>query len=299
MTIKQLHYFIAVAETKSFTHAARNYFIAQTAMSQQIHALEKELGFRLFHRTNRTVELTEAGQVLFDRLRPLVLKLEDAVHTASAVAGVENHVFRIGLSDQAVNRFLTDALQAFAQWEPTVTPLLLSDNHLMLLESLSEGSIDVMLLGSRYYTPRSMLTATELFTYQVLEYVLAVPASSPLAAQKAIQWSDLQGLRLVAYSPLRENQRGAQLFELLGAHGITADIFCSTRDVDTALLYVESELGCCLLPAHAAARANPAVKMLPVESDLRDTMLYIYHKDADNPLIPEFLSICRKKTRGS
>ena len=67
MTIKQIHYFIAVAETKSFTNAARNYFIAQTAMSQQISALEKELGFLLFHRSNRSVELTQAGQVLYDQ----------------------------------------------------------------------------------------------------------------------------------------------------------------------------------------------------------------------------------------
>ena len=68
MTIKQIHYFIAVAETKSFTNAARNYFIAQTAMSQQISALEKELGFLLFHRSNRSVELTQAGQTLYEQL---------------------------------------------------------------------------------------------------------------------------------------------------------------------------------------------------------------------------------------
>ena len=299
MTIKQLHYFIAVAETRSFTHAARNYFIAQTAMSQQIGALEKELGYRLFHRTNRSVELTEAGQVLFDRLRPLVLKLEDAVQTASAVAGVENHVFRIGMSDQAVNRFLTGALQVFSQQQPHVTPLLLSDNHLMLLESLADGSIDVMLLGRQFYTPKAMLAETELFSYQVLEYVLAVPASSPLAARKSIGWAELQGLRLIAHSPLRENQRGTQLAQLLHTHGVTAEIFCSTREVDTALIYVEAGMGCCLLPAYTADRSNSGVKMLPIESDLRDTMLLIHHKDADNPLIREFLAVCRQTMHGS
>ena len=89
MTIKQIHYFIAVAETKSFTNAARNYFIAQTAMSQQISALEKELGFLLFHRSNRSVELTQAGQTLYEQVRPLVLDLERAVEHASSVAGVQ------------------------------------------------------------------------------------------------------------------------------------------------------------------------------------------------------------------
>lgn len=294
MTIKQLHYFIAVAETRSFTHAARNYFIAQTAMSQQISALEKELGYRLFHRTNRSVELTEAGQVLFNQLRPLVLKLEDAVQAASAVAGVENQVFRIGLNDQAVNRFLSGPLSAFSQQEPHVTPMLVSDNHLMLLEALAEGAIDIMLLGQRFYAPRAMLTAAEVFSYPLLEYVLAVPATSPLAARRSISWAELQGLRLIAYSPLRENQQGAQLTDLLHAHGVSARIFCSTRSVDTAMIYVEAEMGCCLLPVYASSHADSGVRLLPLESECRDTMLLIHHKNAENPLIGEFLSVCRR-----
>ena len=299
MTIKQLHYFIAVAEARSFTHAARNYFIAQTAMSQQISALEKELGFRLFHRTNRTVELTEAGQVLFDRVRPLALELERALQDAAATAGVEKQVFRIGLNDQAVNRFATGAVGALARQEPDVSPLLIADNHLMLLESLIEGGIDVMLLGQQFYTPRAMLTATPLFTYQAMEYVLAIPAKAPLAQKDALEWSDLQGLSLIAYHPLRENQNGAQLRELLRDHDVSANIICSTRAVETALIYIEAGLGCCLLPAYAADRFNDGVRMVPMASDQRDTMLLIHRKDAANPLVGEFLSICRREMYGS
>ncbi len=299
MTIKQLHYFIAVAETRSFTHAARNYFIAQTAMSQQISALEKELGFRLFHRTNRTVELTDPGRVLFERVRPLVLDLENALHDASAEAGVEKQVFRIGLSDQAVNRFATGAVGAFARQEPHVMPLLIADNHLMLLESLSEDSIDVVLLGQRFYTPRAMLAATQLFTYQVLEYVLAVPAADPLAKKPQLAWADLQGLPLIAYSPLRENQQGLQLQELLSSHGVTAEILCSTRSVDTALIYVEAGLGYCLLPAYTADHTNDGIHMVSLASDLRDTMLLVHHRGAENPLVGEFLTICRREMHGS
>lgn len=299
MTIKQLHYFIAVAETHSFTHAARNYFIAQTAMSQQIGALEKELGFRLFHRTNRTVELTDAGKVLFDRVRPLALELENSLHEAAAVAGVEKQVFRIGLSDQAVNRFATGALSAFARQEPHVTPLLIADNHLMLLESLVQDGIDVVLLGQQFYTPRAMLAATKLFTYQVLEYVLAVPAADPLAERAQLTWPDLQGLNLIAYSPLRENQQGLQLQDLLSSHGVSAEILCSTRSVDTALIYVEAGLGYCLLPAYTADHANDGVHMVSLASEHQDTMLLIHHKGAENPLVGEFLSICRKEMHGS
>ncbi len=298
MTIKQLHYFIAVAEAKSFTHAARNYFIAQTAMSQQISAMEKELGFRLFHRTNRSVELTEAGAVLFRQVRPLALALEDALREAGAVAGVENQMFRIGLSDQAVNRFLAPALGAFSRLQPKVTPLLIADNPLVLQERVAEGGMDVLLVGRREYTPRAMLTAAELFSYQVLEYVLAVPSSSPLAEERYLTWERLQGLRLIAYSPLREDQQGQQLSALLQSHQVEAEIFCSTRAVETALLYVEAGVGCCLLPAFAGEQHNLDIRMVPMDTRLVDTMLLIHHKEAENPLVGEFLAVCRQSLTG-
>jgi DNA-binding transcriptional LysR family regulator len=299
MTIKQLHYFISVAETRSFTHAARNYFIAQTAMSQQISAMEKELGFRLFHRTNRTVELTEAGRVLFQRVRPLILELENGIQAASAVAGVENQLLRIGLSDQAANRFLVPALAELNKAEPEVTPLLMADDHHRILEALSQGAMDLALLSNGCYSRHAMLNATELFSFQVLEYVLAVPKSSPLAERDQLEWAQLENLKMVAYSPLRENQNGEQLKTLLAAHGVQAEIRCTTRAVDTALLYVEAGMGCCLLPAYVAAQKIPEIAMIPLESQRRDTMLLVHHKDTENPLVGEFLAICRRTLKGT
>lgn len=294
MTIKQLHYFIAVAETKSFTHAARNYFIAQTAMSQQISALEKELGFLLFHRTNRVVELTKAGSILYEKVRPLVLDLEKALEDASTAAGVQEQIFRIGIYDQAINRFLAPALKDFSQQEPDITPLLISDNYLRLLDSVSNRKIDVLLLGKQYYNPRAMLTATELFSYKVLQYVLAVPATSPLADLTSVQWQNLQGLSLIAYSPFREDQQGASLRAVLKEHSITANIVLSTQSIASALLYVEAGMGCCLLPPRAAERENLQVKTLPLEESLQDTMLLITHKDSENSLTSRFSAVCRR-----
>lgn len=299
MTIKQLHYFIAVAETKSFTHAARNYFIAQTAMSQQISALEKELGFLLFHRTNRVVELTKAGTILYEKVRPLVLELENALEDASTAAGVRDQYFRIGIYDGAINRFLAPALKEFSRQEPDSKPLLISDNYLRLLDSMANRKIDAMLLGQQYYKPRAMLTATELFSYKVLQYVLAVPAESPLAQQERIQWQDLQSQPLIAYSPFREDQQGLSLAATLKQHQVTAPLVLSTRSIASALLYVEAGMGCCLLPPRAAERENLQVKIIPMEEEHQDTMLLITHKDSESSLISRFSAICRRTMKGA
>lgn len=293
MTIKQLHYFIAVAETKSFTHAARNYYIAQTAMSQQISSLEKELGFLLFHRTNRMVELTDAGRVLYEEIRPLALALENALHNAAIAAGIEEQVFRIGIFDQADNRFLTPALKEFSRMEPDVIPMLLSDNQNMLLEALACRNIDAVLLDKRHYTPRSTFTVTELYDHPCREHVLAVSMSHPLSRRSELSWEALQGLSLIAYSPLKEDQEGMSLKVLLEEHNVTATVRFSVRDIATALLYVEAGMGCCLLPAYAMDRKNHQIKMLPLQNASRDTMLLLSHKDNDSHLLARFAAICK------
>ena len=294
MTIKQLHYFIAVAETKSFTHAARNYFIAQTAMSQQISSLEKELGFLLFHRTNRMVELTEAGKVLYDNIRPLVMQLENALDKAAVTAGVQERSYRIGVFDQAINRFIAPVLKEFSRQEPDVIPMLLSDNQMLLQDALSSQNIDAFLLGKRFYTPRSAFHVTELYSYPVRDYVLAVSQDSPLAERDSIHWQDLEGLTLVAYSPFKEDQKGFSLSQILEKHGIQAEIRFSTRDIPSALIYVEAGLGCCLLPVRATEQRCHYVKMLPMEAEGTDTMLLLTHKDNDSHLTARFISACKR-----
>lgn len=76
MLLRQLNYFIAVAETGSFTRAAERCFISQSAVSQQIQALERELGVELIHRENRTFTLTAAGEHFYRKGCPLLKKLD-------------------------------------------------------------------------------------------------------------------------------------------------------------------------------------------------------------------------------
>ena len=156
-----------------------------------------------------------------------------------------------------------------------------------------------MLLGKRYYQRRASLETVELFSYQVLDYILAVPAAHPLAQQQHIHWEDLQGLTLIAYSPFKEDQQAASLQATLRDHKVDAHILLSTRDVPMALLYVEAEMGCCLLPARAAVHKNQQVAMLSIEEDLRDTMLLLSHRDNDSHLLSRFTAICRKTLEGN
>ena len=79
MDIRGLKYFISAAECLNFTRAAKECFITQTAMSQHIANMEKELGFQLFRRNNRNVELTTAGRDFYEQMKAVVHSYDNAV----------------------------------------------------------------------------------------------------------------------------------------------------------------------------------------------------------------------------
>lgn len=100
MTLTQIKYFVKTAETCNFTQAAAELYITQQVLSRQIQALEKEIGFSLFHRENkRHVELTEAGQLMFDTWQPLLEQTEVALAQAATLAN--KRTLRIGVPNIA------------------------------------------------------------------------------------------------------------------------------------------------------------------------------------------------------
>ena len=88
MNIQQLRYFLVLADTLSFTKTAEKYYISQTAVSNQIKALEEKLGVQLFQRDNRKVILTPAGKVFVKEAKSIITRIEEAVqHTKDAAEG--------------------------------------------------------------------------------------------------------------------------------------------------------------------------------------------------------------------
>src|SRR6266446_1362780 len=106
MELRHLRYFIAVAEELHFGRAAEKLCIAQPPLSQQIQQLERELGFLLFNRTNRRVELTAAGHMFLEEARVIMSSLEKAVHAARRVARGETGWLGIGFVGSATYQML-------------------------------------------------------------------------------------------------------------------------------------------------------------------------------------------------
>lgn len=140
--LRQLHYFLAVADRLSITQAARDLQMAQPALSQAITKLERQLGATLFDRTGRRLRLTGAGATLVPEARMLIARAR-VLGTSIAGDGPERTCLRLGCITSAVSALLPDVLPVFRAARPEVVPVVYEMGQRAQVTALRDGAIDV------------------------------------------------------------------------------------------------------------------------------------------------------------
>lgn len=147
MELRHLRYFIAVAQEGNFTRAAARLNIQQPPLSQQIRALEDELGFELLRRHPKGVELTAGGEVFFQEAKMILENVSMATTRASRVASGSEGAVAIGItSSAAAHALIPDLIQGFRQARPKVTLHFKEGNAAELTEWLAASTLDVAFL---------------------------------------------------------------------------------------------------------------------------------------------------------
>ena len=185
MELRDLRYFVAVADCLGFSRAAQNLRISQPALSRQIKSLEEELGIRLFDRVGRRTMLTAAGADLLDRSRALLHESESIKGRASDLAGGSRGLLRLGATPHAYESFVARLLARFRRASPEIDITLVEDGAATLVEAVRLGSIHVAVASLPAGTG---LEGRPLFPFGV---VAVVPRSHPLAGHKALEVTQL------------------------------------------------------------------------------------------------------------
>ncbi|MFL6678015.1 MAG: LysR family transcriptional regulator, partial [Burkholderiaceae bacterium] len=147
MELRHLRYFVAVAEELHFTRAAERLHMAQPPLSQQIRALEDELGVRLFERTRRSVALTDAGHALLGRARDLLAATQALPGELQRIARGEIGQLRIGFSSTLpLTKVLRDVVADWRRTHPDVALHLREMHSALQFEALRAGDLDVGLV---------------------------------------------------------------------------------------------------------------------------------------------------------
>jgi DNA-binding transcriptional LysR family regulator len=197
MDLRQLEYFVAVAEERNFTRAAERVHISQSGVSAQIRQLEHELGAELFDRSARRATLTVAGKAALKHARAALAAAAAVGQAVGEVTDLIRGRLTVGMVIGCTITPLFDALAAFHCEHPGVEISLLEDNSDRLVEGVRAGTIDLGLIGTAAATPDGL----DALTIISERLVAAVPAGHPLAKLRRVTLRDLSSYPIVCMPP--------------------------------------------------------------------------------------------------
>ena len=197
MELRQLEYFVAVAEEQNFTRAAERVHISQSGVSAQIRQLEKDLGAELFDRSARTATLTVAGKAALEHARAALAAAEAVGQAVGEVTDLIRGRLDLGMVIGCTITELFDALSTFHRAHPLVEISLLEDNSDHLIEGVRTGALDLALVGAAGRPPEGL----ESMTIVSEPVVAAVPPDHPLASRPEVTLNGLAGHPIVCMPP--------------------------------------------------------------------------------------------------
>jgi DNA-binding transcriptional LysR family regulator len=260
--LRQLRYFVAVAEELHFRRAAERLYVAQPAVSEQVRKLEAELGVRLFERTNRSVVITDAGAALLEEGR-LVLEQAEAAQRAARGAGDRIGArLRIGHLPDALPPEVPRALAHLRGSSATVRVSTESAPAARLADAVRAQRLDAAIVDLPVATHGLRVTPLAM-----QHLVVALPTDDPRAQAPSLRLSQLAPDRLVA-PPAEVNPAfHATIVALLRRDGLSpAFVEVGEARVDSMLLAVAASGVLALLPTCAASRATvPGVRLVPLD----------------------------------
>ncbi|WP_424767552.1 LysR family transcriptional regulator [Paenibacillus sp. sgz302251] len=285
MELRQLQYFVTLAEELNFTRAAERLRITQPPLSLQIQNLEKELGIPLFLRNNRHVKLTDAGAFFSEEVRKLLDQLHRTVENTKRAHYGEIGSLSVGFVGSATYDILPSVLREFRSLYPEVQVHLVELSTPLQVEALRKGEIDIGVL--RPPVPESSLQ-TEIVS--TVPCVLAVPKQHPLLENKNLTLTDLSPHPYIMLS----RKTWAGLYdEIVGLCNpiIQQEAF----EFQTVIGLVAAGLGIAVVPRSAMNLHTQEVVYLELKGLLPVASMGVTWRSKDqSPLVKAFVDIAKK-----
>jgi DNA-binding transcriptional LysR family regulator len=178
MDLRQLRYFIVVAEEQHITRAAERLGMQQPPLSQRIKAIERELDVQLFHRKARGIKLTDAGRALLEKARMMLAQFDQAIETTRRTARGEQGRIRLGVTPTGpFHPFVPRLIRSFRRIYPLVSLTLEEHTSNELVEHLRNERIDAAFIRTRPADPQGLVFNPLLDE----ELVVALPEDHVLA----------------------------------------------------------------------------------------------------------------------
>lgn len=292
MNINQLKYFIAVAEYRSFTKAANQYYISQTAITQQIQALEEAMDVQLIDRSRRPITLTPAGNVFLGEARAILERMNAAVgRVRDASTGLVGSL-RIGYTKGYERSNLSNLLRAFHQEYPNILITCCRCDTDMLAAGLLNGDYDIIFT----WDSTNILEERQV-DHRLVErvpLVVALYAGHPLSGRHTLNRKELRGESILYMSPsgMDDSFGDSRFMELYRKAGYQPNILFRSSDAESVLMMVAAEEGISILPSYVTSKLKDADNLvfIPlVGEEEYEEIIAVWKRDNPGQALVRFL----------
>jgi len=281
--LRQLVYFVKVAQKEHVTQAAEELHVAQSAVSRQIHQLEEELGVKLFLQKGRNLQLTAVGQLFLKRAEVILKELERAVQEVQEFMDPELGEIRLGFPHSLGVHLMPSVVAAFRKQHPNVKFRFKQGSYPSLIRDVIRAEVDLAFI-SPFPNEGEQVTGEILLTEQL--YAI-LPPTHPLAGETEIKLSQLKDDIFVLFS------QGFSLrpivWDACVKAGFTPRIGFEGQETDTIRGLVAAGMGVSLLPEmalmHTTELQHVTVKLS--EPEVTRTIGLIRRADEKLPLVAQ------------
>jgi DNA-binding transcriptional LysR family regulator len=291
LDVRQLRYFVAVAEYLHFTRAAGHLHVAQSALSNQVKQLEAELGVRLLARSKRSsVTLTDAGQLFLTEARNALRHIEIAESVGRlAGRGMLGYVEIGYVASAALSGLLSIAMLTFRQERPGVVLGISEMESPQQLTAIAEGKLDVGFIRQHPHYPEGVVVEV----LRADKLLLALPVGHPKPAKPEI------GALADETFVVPQVEKGGGFVEpvadFMATAGATPERIIWVRDFLSAITLVGAGCGIALVPESLRALAMPNVLYSEISNYDRKVELALAYRSARNsPAVEAFVEVCRE-----
>lgn len=292
MNLNQLKYFISVAEYQSFTKAANQFYISQTAITQQIQALENAIDTPLIDRTTRPISLTPGGKTFLTEAKSILRHMETAiVRTREASKGLMGNI-RIGYTKGYEQSSLPKRLRDFHKQYPNILITCYRNDTDMLASGIINKEYDIIFTWDS--TDIRQENLLEIHNIETLPLYVAMHTRHPFARRESLTRQDLKGENILFMSPSSTGDSfgDAHYIDLYQKAGFQPNILLRTNDYESILMMVAAEEGISIMPEYCIGKLRSVdnITFCPLSGEEEtEEVLAVWHKENVTPALQHFI----------
>lgn len=293
MELRQLRYFVAVAEAGNISRAAEKIFLTQPALSRQIKALESEIGQCLLERQAHSIRLTPAGETLLHEARGLLRHADEVLEKTRAAARARS--LRVGYAPSLAGGILSAAVEQFTQRHPDTQVQLFDLSTGEMLAGLESEKLDVVVTVASATRTRGIKWTPLLRA----PWLLAVGEKHPLAHRTSIAPADVAGAPLLVFCQRDYPEYWRLVTDWLAQNRLRPKIAGEYDGADSLLAAVESGLGVALVTTRSARRVPGRALLKTLDHGPKPLCIAAAHRTthADPALLAVFVEYLRNAAK--